>query len=294
MRLLLVAALAAAHCFAALPVRATAAETAPAAALEAVSTLDVEGTIEVDAAGAVTTLALTTALPAPMGANLEARVRQWKFAPVLVDGVAQPAKGRLRVALSARKQDGSFQVQVDNASVTGIETSAGPLAAAPARVKTLDATPPKYPSSVLRKAVVPARVLVAVRLGDDGRVAEAAVLQGTLLDASEVTRHASAVLAEFERVALKATREWRFEVAPGDAPPTPAELTQYLPVTFGTPDAAPAQAGAWRPVVRSPRAVAPWLAAGRPVGVSDDARQLYVSGTREPFALLDDVAGTRL
>jgi TonB family protein len=294
MRLLLAAALAATLCASPGTAWAADAETPGAAALEAVSALDVEAALEIDATGTVTALVIDTPLPAPMRANLEARVRQWKFAPVVVDGAAQQARGRLHVALSARKQDDGFAVLVDHASVGDVATAAGPLAPTPERVATRDVTPPRYPASVLRNAELSARVLLAVLVDAEGKVANVAVLQSTLFDATDVKRPTPQILAEFERAASKAARDWRFDVLPGDAAPTPAEMTMYLPVGFGTHGMAPGQAGAWRPQVRRPRIAVPWLEDSRPVGISDEPRRLYGANGLKPLALLDEVAGTRL
>jgi TonB family protein len=154
--------------------------------------------------------------------------------------------------------------------------------------------PPRYPADLMR-AGISGTVLVAFRIGLDGRVAEAATVQSMLFDVRGRDRVMQQIVRQFEMVAVGAVKGWTFEVA-SKATPSSREMTQYVPIEFlmqgvaGDP-----KPGLWRTVVRSAAKAPAWLPpAGRAtVGVADLAGGRMLTPDAR-VVLTTEVVGTDL
>lgn len=288
--LLVAAPLAAMHALA-----ASTAETPVTAT--AVITLQVDTQVDVDEHGTLTGLSIDTPLDAKMQQALDARVRQWKFRPVSVDGVARPAHAKMRIVLSAMKSGETFAVAVDNVVFRDVQTPGVVVTAAAASVGGKSLTPPRYPRDVLRYVdVIPARVLLGIRVNPDGTVAEVVPVQTALFDVGGRAGKMGDVIRQFELSAVRAAKGWTFNVAPGSAALTPSDLTVMVPIGYGGGSDKPLKPGEWRHEIRTARAVLPWLPAtaqGRRVGVSDVGSG-EVFSLESALALQTDVAGSAL
>jgi hypothetical protein len=288
--LLVVAPLAASRAQAASP-------TASPVSATAVITLQVDTQVDVDAHGTLTGLAFDTPLDAKLQQSLEARVRQWKFRPVSIDGVARAAHAKMRVVLAAMKSGETFAVTVDNVVFNDVTTQGAALPTTTASVRAKSLTPPRYPKNVLRYVdVVPARVLLGIRVNPDGSVAEVTPIQTALLDVGGRSGAMRDVIKEFELSSVRAAKDWTFNVAAGADDLTPSDLTVIVPIGFGGGHDEPLKPGEWRHEIRTPRLALPWLPAtaqGRQVGVSDVASGEVIS-LESALALQTDVVGSAL
>lgn len=179
---------------------------------QAVASMVITGEIGVDARGHVVSHRVDEAEKVPAGVVdlLAKAVPQWRFEPVVVDGVARPARSKMRVRVVARKlEDGNYSVVFQDADFPGVDPAPGEY---PASKKMV---PPRYPVGALR-AGASAAVFVVVRVGPDGRAEDAVAEQVNLpFVASEK------VMASFRRVFAEAAV--RAALASEFTPPTVGE-----------------------------------------------------------------------
>jgi hypothetical protein len=282
------------------PTAFAAGDAAPAAvaadAITEVNTTYIEASVEVDATGALASLAIATEMDPKLRANLEQRVRGWRFRPVTVDGVAQPARAQMRVHLVARKDGDGFLVNVERATF-GDVTLADGVVVPTARSLPLpkDATPPRYPASILRWAELSASVLLGIRVAPDGSVAEVVPVQTRLFDLKARPRELNQFIREFERTAVKSARTWRFTLPADAATLSAADLTVMMPIRYGVRSMPRDLAGVWVHEARTARATLPWLPAdpkaNRVAVVGADGDESFAVG---PLALETEVEGTAL
>jgi hypothetical protein len=247
-------ALGAALALATPPVHAQAASEASLAPLKTVMLMELEGEVAIDAAGLVTDVSIATPVNDALRNGVLRVVRDWKFEPVVVDGVAVPARAKARILLGSRPTTAVDKVWVDGVafyrSTTPIE-----LPDAQFTVSHLDR--PRYPPGLRSVA---GRVLVAMRVGRDGRVADAAVVQSALRDLVGEKHELQQAIDQLERASLTASRRWRFDVVVREgAQPSADELTVLVPFEFSTASSQRMTQGDWRLHVRAPRQAAPWL-----------------------------------
>jgi hypothetical protein len=285
MRLNLLAALATVLALAVLPASAGAGDP-PAPGVETLLVLNLDGDIDIDPDGSVAGFRLRSTAPGKVAAMLEQAALKWRFDPVLIDGVPAKVTARTRVTLGATQKGEDFEVWLDNVLFPGETHARGSAPDADSKrgfdnesvdVLAKAMPPPGYPIGLM-KAGIGARVLLGLRIGEDGRVAEVIAVQSQLFDVRGSDRNLARAIELFEKSAIAGAKAWRFEVKPKGAGDIPAnKLTAVTTVEY-IPSAGPSRGpkeldrpGQWRWITRLPKRAMPWLPAEprQDVGVSD-------------------------
>jgi len=245
------------------PLLAKQAEPAP---VESVVAMQVDGWVSFDTLGQVEDYRITTPVHESIRAGLDGTVRKWKFHQVLVDGTPRRAKTRIRVTLVAKQQSDGIQVKVDNVVFPSEQGDAtARVDGQPEPITGNKLRPPGYPVGLMQQGVAGA-VLLAIRVGPDGRAA------------------------------VSAAKSWTFNVPATAKPRTADEQTVTVPVEYVMDKAKVNVAGQWRTIVRVPKRTIGWMTpepGTQSVGVAD-----AVSGELIPLnsaiALATDVVGMSL
>lgn len=298
--------LAAAAVAAAVPAsHARAADAVVTSSYEAVKAMRVEGKLRIATDGRVASLSFATPMTAELRTALESRARTWEFVPVLADGKPTEAEARMILDLVARPHaDGAnFTIQIagawfdDPARVEAHKRFGLVMENASARIRHNGPLwGVRYPRQ-LQSLGIEGKVMVAVRIAADGRVAEAAVLQSMLVDAKGRDRAVEAALRQLEDSALAGARQWRFIVEPR-GPLAPKDMTATVPIWYVMREhiSEAGSTGAWELQLRTPERPLPWLpddgkrsSVGLAAAPDGAIRQLD-----PPIRLRRDVAGTML
>lgn len=242
------------------------------APVESVVAMQVEGWVSFDTSGLVEDYRITTALPESIRAGLDGTVRKWKFHPVMIDGIARPATTRMRVTLAAKQEADGIHVSVDNVvfpSEQGDVTAKVDGRPEPITGKKL--RPPGYPVGLMQQGVSGA-VLLAIRVGPDGRTAEVLAVQSMLYDVRGGASALRVGIRMLEQSAVEAAKGWTFNVPATDKPRNADEQTVTVPVEYVMDKAKVDLAGKWRTIVRIPKRTIGWMtpeAGTQSVGVAD-------------------------
>ena len=265
--------------------------------LRAVTT-QVDGHIVIDSEGRPIQYQIQTPLPEGVGPMLDRSVRQWRFHPVLVDGVPRKVGARMRVTLAAIKEGSDIRIVIDNVLFPGNESGPGPSDVSAIRIpaatdKTLGV--PHYPDNLLRSDGG-GRVLLAIQVKPDGSVVQAVAVQTALTGVRGKASILADIVARLEETTASAAKNWRFRVTAPSSQQTPESLTIMTLVTFRPEGVVAAKPGQWRTEFRAAHRDIPWLqadAARQKIGVSDigDNEVLPLNDT---MALVSDVVGTAL
>lgn len=250
---------------------------APSVVLEdAVLATRIDGRIEIDGTGAVSSYTVTTPVTAALAARLQEMVQRFRFEPVVVDGRVVRAVAPIRLALvGTPRDDGTVQVAIEHVSFPrdrnpwGREDDAD---SAIVEARAVRRPAPKYPEASLRAGVT-GRVLVAVRFDEAGNVVDAAVRQSALFNLKGRPAQLAPYVADLEQASLRAIRRWKFDIAlaPG-AVPDAQNLSGLIPVIYTLDGAPPPKQGQWTWETRTAGRPVPWLApavAEHLPGVSD-------------------------
>ena len=244
------------------------------------------GELQIGPDGHVSDYVLRSKL-APVIANLvDKNVRGWTFEPVLVDGKPVGAKTAINLGLKAEPIDG------DNYKLRIVSVHFG----GPMRINH-DIKPPKYPGEAIR-AHVGGKVLLAVRLDEEGTVVEAMPYQTSLDVRARNEKEAEHYREVLENAGLAAAKTWRYNLSEtingkpvGSSALIPIEYTLH---DFGTrpPDAD----GHWRTYLPGPIHPVPWmhngqLAANQDLSAIADGEGLSLDSR---FKLKNDVIGKTL
>lgn len=284
---------------------ALAAKPGAPSRLESVLTMRVDGELVISPEGKVDEVSLESQIDPAIKSLLEARVRQWSFRPVVIDGQARRARSALRITLAATRREGEdgYLVRVDNAIFPDADDdkpkakdNRGVVADMPtARVTVVSMAPPNYPMSMMMHGVS-GKVLLGLRIGADGRVEAVEPIQSMLFNVRGRDRNLEAAIKEFERTAVGKAKSWRFQVAAKDGAPSVRDLTHTVPVVFLMQGHTDQPKEIWQTVVRTPKQDLSWLPKREGVntpGVSDVG-----SGESMPVAsrleLAQDVVGAML
>lgn len=283
-------------CLVCVPGAAIAGAVQQAPLLRAVTT-QVDGHIVIDSEGRPIEYQIQTPLPEGLGPMLDRTVRQWRFHPVLVDGVPREVGARVRVTLAAIKDGSDIRIVIDNVLFPGNESGPGLSDVSAFRIpaatdKTLGA--PHYPENLLRSDGG-GRVLLAIQVNPDGSVAQAVAVQAALTGVRGKATILADIVAQLEETTISAAKNWRFQVTAA-AQRTPEGLTIMDVVTFQPEDVVAAKPGQWRTEFRAAHRDIPWLqadAARQKIGVSDmgDNEALPLN---DAMALDSEVIGTAL
>ena len=220
----------------------------------------VTGHIDIGADGHVDAWALDAAEKLPgyvvdlFGRNLPG----FRFEPLTENGAALPARARMSARIVARKADDAHEVSIRSVHFSEMDGSDVP--------RPVVMAPPRYPPAMLR-AGGQGTVYLILRLGEDGAVRDLAVEQVNLTvlsDARTMDRFREA----FAQAALRAARDWRYELPPRAGAGSPV---LRVPVTFVMSDRVPDDvAGTWSAYLPGPYTRPDW-AAPTPEGFAPDA-----------------------
>ena len=266
--------------------------------LTAVKTLQVEGWVVIDTQGRVEDYRLKSKINEPLRSTVDKAVRAWSFHPVLVDGQVRRAEALMRVTLAATQVGEGYEVRVDNVIFPNpeLEPSSKQSKQEPKVVRGRRLKPPSYPPG-LAMANVSGVVLLAIRVGEDGRVADVAPVQTMLLDIRGQQKTLQLAAGMFEAASLDAARRWTFWV-PADFSQWPADKRIVtVPVEYqmtGSPTFE--RTGVWRTVVRTPKRRFDWMPlrpGSQSVGVADVGRGEFVP-VASALSLKSDVVGAAL
>jgi hypothetical protein len=230
--------------------------------LESVTSLQVEGEVDIDAAGNVVAFRLDPLPPESVRPALERTIRGWHFVPRVDGAVVQAQTLALRLSLGASEVDGRYLAKIENVwlSARAAKEKGFLFENDTVAIQAMSLRPPSYPSG-LQVLGIAGKVLVGVRLGTSGKVEDAVVVQSALMDAQDLSEGARRALKYFEDASLDGARRWRFAVTPRAGVPTPEDLTVLVPIYF-LPDTRELERDArWRSIVRTQRTPAPWLPA---------------------------------
>lgn len=258
----------------------SAKNPAPAAkadqAVQSVLTMKVDSLIRLDAAGALLEFRTETPMPDALRANLDKVVMRWRFKPTLADGVARPVTTRMRITLIATQDGKDYRVNVDNVIFPGDAAKAAAPTPAGTRdqVSGLKMVKPDYPLGLMRQGIS-GTVLLGLRVGADGRVADVVAVQSSLRDVKGRPNVLAEAIAQFEKSALTSARRWTFSVPASLANGPVRELTVNVPINYNADTPVDEKPGMWRTEVRTSRRQMSWL--------GDDAN-LQRTGVSDAYA----------
>lgn len=219
------------------------------------SSLLVTGTIDVTAAGDVAAYALKQSDQLPTGiVDMVASVApHWKFEPIALQANAV-SRSEMNLLFIAKKQEnGKFSLNLRSAYFMA------PPAAGKEEQLALDKTgfkPPVYPLSLQYDGVA-GNVYVAIKVGRDGRVIDADVMQIDLRKVGsqpQLQRWRNA----FKRSALAAAKTWTFHVPAAGPNAGQAYWVGTVPIAYAF-DPEPPAYGSWQTYVPGPYTVIPWM-----------------------------------
>ncbi len=283
MRWIPVAAIAAFVCFSAAAVAVDPRDAAPREQqfrVQGVAKADrfemtARGTLVVEPDGRVSEVELDMPMPA-REPYLEA-IARWTFKPVEVDGRVVRAKAHFALDAVGEIAPGSENVRFAIEDVRFLDPPGTPSGS----VLRSDFRPPAYPPEAAREGVG-AKILVLLRVDDEGRVLDAAV-DRMQLGASLIRDpgRASAHARRLARATLRAASEWVVR-----DPEAIARGSVVVPVTFAPPQI---PFNGWQPRIPVEVTSLPWM-----LPVRGEAIVMGPSGERPStaFRLIEDVAGT--
>lgn len=253
------------------------------------SSMLVKGSIETNADGSVSSVAIDKAekFPAGLVGYVQKEVMGWKFEPVVVDGKPMRARSLMSVRVVAKKMDeDSYAIAVRNASFDG----PAPVEGETLTSKTMRA--PGYPPEVAA-AGASGIAYVVIKVGANGRVADAIVEQVNLKTAG-TDKEMAKWRKSFATVALGAARKWTFNTPVNGEQAQQESWSARVPVAFHMNSSLDTAYGKWEAYIPGPRQSVPWSQEDRP-GFSPDALAeggVYMLGQAQGLKLLTELDGT--
>jgi hypothetical protein len=209
----------------------------------------VTGTIDIDAAGSVTSYHVEQAevLSKAVLDFVDQSVRKWRFEPVLVDGKAKPARARMQLRLVLKQDGENYQARISGATFGRLQE--GSLARGKLR-------PPPYPKEAVFKRVG-GTVYLVLQVGRDGTVQDVVAEQVNLRVIDN--GRAMAVYREMlSRAAMNTARKWLFDFPTQGEDADAQFISLRVPVDFIAPDMPQEKVGEWYAYVPGPRQPVPW------------------------------------
>lgn len=205
--------------------------------------LSATGKIVVGPDGRVTSHEMDGKLAPAVAELVERNVASWRFAPILVDGVARAAETRMRLEIRADAgKDGSYRLSIQGASF-GEPTA------------NRNNRRPKYPPRAIPMGLG-ARVLMIAKLDSKGEVTDVHAYQTSLDHTTRTEEQARLFRTMFERASAAAVRHWKFtpgEVVGGQ----PILDSVMVPIVFEMRPRGGSASG-WRGYSAGPVTPAPW------------------------------------
>jgi hypothetical protein len=259
----------------------------PALGAETAATLEMsaDGEVQIAADGSVSDYRLQSKLVPTVAELVDKDVRGWRFEPVVVDGVPVVAKTTMHLALKAEPVDdkGSYRIRIVNVRF-GEPRRNGQM------------RPPRYPVEAIREHLG-AKVLLAVRLDETGKVVDAQAYQTSLDMRWNSENDAERWRKLFEHASIAAARNWHYDLSETINGKT-IGTSAIVPIIFSLNNVAGSQPqeGTWKAYQAGPLHPAPWMNtkmladAGELSSLRDDESVSLDSA----FRLKDDVVGKAL
>lgn len=282
--------------------RAEPAPTLPVPTLEpTIYAMKLEGRIEIGTDGTVLRYEPVTPVAEPLAARVREAVARFRFEPIVERGKPVTATARMWLNLVATpRADGDLDVSIEHVGFPseGFATFDG--TGSQWVLGVAERAPLQYPVAAFR-ADVSGRVVVAVRVGRDGRVLEALPRASAVFDRERDRTNATTLakgLGALEGAAVDAIRRWRFDVRiPDGVTPAAEELTVLIPVEWRLEGHRVAKDGVWLRETRSAERTLPWLepmTANAIPALSVVGKQGHAGLPSPRLRLLTPVAGTAL
>lgn len=209
----------------------------------------VTGTIDIDAAGSVTSYQIRQAdeMSKPLLDFADRSIRGWRFEPVLVDGQAKPARAPMQLRLVLKQDGENYQARISGATFGRLQEES--LARGKLR-------PPPYPKETVYKRAG-GTVYLVLRVARDGSVQDV-VAEQVNLRVIDNARAMESYRDMLSRAAVTTARKWMFNF------PTPGEdadeqfISLRVPVDFVAYDMPQEKVGEWYAYVPRPRQPVPW------------------------------------
>lgn len=254
--------------------------------------MHVTGTIVIEPDGQVGNVSFSSNFDPAVRAGLEAKMHDWKFAPIRVGGVARRAETGFEVRLAGEKAGDGYVVRMDGTSFDGIAKNAVLPDGVPAPITARRMAPPSYPQDLMMSGKT-GRVRLVIRVAADGHVEDVVAAQSLAFDfrGREPESSARKSIRVFERNAIIAARRWTFNVPPGTAERGAEAMTVATDVEYVLKYDT-SVAGQWVPVQRAPSRTIGWLPRDRAdSAVSNAGSAGTVAGLESPYRLLTPVNG---
>lgn len=252
------------------------------------ASMRVTGTITIRADGNVAEVALDKQERLARGVAdfVRENTAGWRFEPVMVDGQARDVRTPMSVRLVGRSIGGG-KMEV---SIRGVDFGGGYEGLPPTeRLTAREMTPPGYPQAALEHGVQGTAYLL-IRIGQDGRVADAVAEQVNLRylgSEAQMTRFRE----RLARVSLVAAKRWSFNVpTEGEYAGLPHWVVR-VPVDFTL---AVQRYGQWEVYVPGPRERIDWAQDDDRPGFSPDALAeggVHMAGGKQGPTLLTPLDG---
>jgi TonB family protein len=239
------------------------------AKVEKVLVTQARGTVVVSPEGRVAELGLNTALEPALAAAVERGLRAMHFKPVIVDGVAVPARAGFIVFLAGERDGDQLRTRFDGIRFHAPDAGSAAKGIAMNFQMRKD-NAPKYPEDMLR-AGISGEVELAFLVGADGKPSDIAVVRSGVVGAVPRGPAAAQGMKAFEKAALAAARGWTFDVPPTLLDGSPKARTFLTTVTFsvGLPNPRIHSDGEWVELLRGePRSI-PWLGPDAAAALAD-------------------------
>lgn len=241
----------------AMPAAVLQAGDAPATDQPIEASMLVTGSLVIEPDGSVSSHGVDRAEEVPdyVLGHIARAVPRWRFEPVVVDGKIVRARARMTLRMLATPlDDGGLAVSL-GAATFGDRYPTGTDYISGVRMR-----PPEYPSLALRLGAS-GTVYMVLKVGRDGRTAEAAVEQVNLRSIGDA-RTMERVRTHMSVAALKAARRWTF-TPPSTGPEVDDPWWSVrIPVDFtmfGLDQREEDSYGRWIGYVPGPRNAAPWV-----------------------------------
>ncbi|MBS0591216.1 MAG: energy transducer TonB [Proteobacteria bacterium] len=260
----------------------TAPAAADAQAGKPMLELHVSGEVQIAPDGHVSDYVLASDLAKPVASLVEKNVRGWIFEPVLINGRAVVAKTAVNMAIKAEPVDESnYRLRIVDVHFGGATLSKAHM------------YPPKYPAQAIR-AGVGGKVVLALRLDENGNVAEAVPYQTNLDVRTRTEKEAELYRQILEKASLDAAKRWHYDLTEKyDGKPIRSSV--LVPVAYSL-DSRGAKDGHWKSYLPGPVHDIPWKHDGQVAAKADaasipDGSALSLDSN---FKLKSDVIGKTL
>ncbi|HEX7914527.1 hypothetical protein [Rudaea sp.] len=215
----------------------------------AIYSMEAVGEVQIATDGHVSDYRLASKLPDEVAKLIDQNVRGWHFEPILVDGQPVVARTTMHIHLTAEPIAGgkdNYKLRIASMNF-GEPRHAGQM------------KPPHYPMEAVA-AHLGARVLLYLRLDENGKVVEVQPYQTSLGARTRSEHEAESWRKVFERSSVAAAKEWRYDMTE-TVDGKPMGTTVIVPIEYGVGDtrAEALKENKWKGYVPGPIHPAPWM-----------------------------------